>query len=110
MPFYVKHVYKIFRDMFSTRGALFFEKGALGELFFKSYVIIVNERSQRTFALLKTSSVYQFFVLQEVLKKSLKRPQDVLEDEKLLHFIMTKTGNRFVISLNVGYVLHHCNA
>ena len=38
------------------------------------------------------------------------RLQSVFEDEKLLSFIMTKTDNRFVISLNLGYVLFHCNA
>ena len=35
-----------------------------------------------------------------------------MEDENLLHFIMTRTGNRFAISLALlefGYVLHHCN-
>ena len=35
--------------------------------------------------------------------------QDVFEDEKLLRSIMAKTGNHFVISLDFGYVLHHCN-
>ena len=34
----------------------------------------------------------------------------VLEGEKLLRFIVTKTDNRFVNSLDLGYVLHHCNA
>ena len=38
------------------------------------------------------------------------RLQSVLEDEKLLSLIMTKTDNRFVILLNLGYVLFHCNA
>ena len=36
--------------------------------------------------------------------------KNVLEYEKLLRFIMTKTDNRFVISLDFGYALHHCNA
>lgn len=39
-----------------------------------------------------------------------RRVQDVVENEKMLRFIMTKTGNCFVISLGFGYVLHHCNA
>ena len=38
-----------------------------------------------------------------------RRYWDVLEDEKLLRFITTKAGNRFVISLDLGDVLHHCN-
>ena len=33
-----------------------------------------------------------------------------MEDGKLLRFIKTKTENRFVISLDFGYVLHHYNA
>ena len=33
-----------------------------------------------------------------------------MKDGKLLRFIMTKTENRFVISLDFGYVLHHFNA
>ena len=36
--------------------------------------------------------------------------QDVLEDEMLLRFFMTKTDNRFVIPLDFGYVQHHYNA
>ena len=44
------------------------------------------------------------------MKTSSRRLQDVLTDKKLLRFIMTKTGDRFVISLDLGYVQHHCNA
>ena len=40
----------------------------------------------------------------------LRRLQDVLEDKKLLRFITTKADNRFELSLDFGYVLHHCNA
>ena len=36
--------------------------------------------------------------------------QDVLEDEMLLRFFMTKADNRFMISLDFGYVQHHYNA
>ena len=39
-----------------------------------------------------------------------ERLKDVLDNEKLLHFIMTKAGNRFMISLYIGYILYHCNA
>ena len=39
---------------------------------------------------LKTSSGKQFFAFQDVLKKTWRRLQDVLEDKKLLRFIMTK--------------------
>ena len=46
-------------------------------------------------------------MFESILKKSCK---DVLEDEKLLRFFMTKTDNRFVISLDLGYFLHHCHA
>ena len=30
--------------------------------------------------------------------------------KKLLRFITTKVDNRFELSLDFGYVLHHCNA
>ena len=33
-----------------------------------------------------------------------------MKDRKLLRLIKTKTENRFVISLDFGYVLHHFNA
>ena len=33
----------------------------------------------------------------------------VLKDEKLLCCIITKTGNRFVISLHLRYALQYCN-
>ena len=33
----------------------------------------------------------------------------MLEDDKLLLYYEKKTGNYFVISLDFGYVLHHCN-
>ena len=46
-------------------------------------------------------------MFESILKKSCK---DVLENEKSLRFFMTKTDNRFVISLDLGYFLHHCHA
>ena len=39
-----------------------------------------------------------------------RRLKDVLEEEKLLRFIMTKTDNHFVMSLDFVYVLHFHNA
>ena len=39
-----------------------------------------------------------------------RRLKDDFEDKKFLHFIMIKKDNRFVILLDFGYVLHHCNA
>lgn len=46
-------------------------------------------------------------MFESILKKSYK---DVWEDEKSLRFFMKKTDNRFVISLDLGYFLHHCHA
>ena len=54
-----------------------------------------------------TYNTQQTFFL---VKMTWRRFQDVLEDEKLLSFIITKTDNRFGISLDLGYVQHHCNA
>ena len=48
--------------------------------------------------------------LPRLLEGVLKTYSRLLEDEKLSHFIVTKIDNRFVISLDFGYVLHHCNA
>ena len=42
---------------------------------------------------------HQIFIL---VKTYCKRLQDVLEDQELLHFIMTKTDNRSVMSLYFG--------
>ena len=47
--------------------------------------------------------------VQDVFKTSSRRLQDILEEEKLLRSIMTKANNYLVISLDLGYVLHHCN-
>lgn len=43
-------------------------------------------------------------------KTSSRHLQDVQEDEKLLHFVLTKIYDLFMISLDIDYVLHHFNA
>ena len=43
-------------------------------------------------------------------KTSSRCLQDVMEEEKLVLFVMTKIDNRFVFSLDFNYVLHHCNS
>ena len=52
------------------------------------------------------------FIPSTILKqaKGIRLGQDVLEDKKLLRFIFAKTENRFVISLDSDYILHHWNA
>ena len=36
--------------------------------------------------------------------------EDALEGQILLDFVMTKTGNRFMVLLDFGYNLQHCSA
>ena len=57
----------------------------------------------------RLEGVFSVTIFRHVLKTSSIRLQDVLEDGKLLSFIMIKT-QPFVTSLDFDYVLHHCNA
>ena len=45
----------------------------------------------------------------KTILRRLQRNNFLSENEKLLRINMTKTDNRFVISLDFGYVLQHCN-
>ena len=70
-----------------------------------------KETYQQAFALMGTYWIH----FEYVLKTSLaifcfsRRLEDFLEDGKLLRFIKIKTENSFVISLDFGYVPHHCD-
>ena len=61
------------------------------------------------FSTFRTSSRPFKDVYKALTKTSSRRLQD-FEEEEFLRFIMTKTDNHFVISLDLAYVLHHYNA
>ena len=67
---------------------------------------LLNFLSQQAFALVRTS----WRLLQNLIGVTIfclpSSFQVVLEDEKLLHFIMSKINNRFMISLAFGYMFY----
>lgn len=51
------------------------------------------------------------FICFQHFKRHLKTPSRCLQDVlEFLRLIVTKTDKRFVISLDLGYFLHHCHA
>ena len=78
-------------------------------LFIKNrFKIIINSKCEISeFSLLSTLWVALEDVFSLAFYHLSRRFKD---DEKLLHFIMTNTNNRFAISFDLGYVLHRWNA
>lgn len=97
----------IFRSTLTIYERFYLLHNPLGELFLKRWKeILIHYRIHdiRSGRKLELKSLIHFRAMPANIPL-----QNVLEDKKFSRFIMTKTDNRFMISLDLGYVPHHCN-